>query len=257
MLAGTFTEGPRYATWRTRGTTDWLLVNTLGGRGRFGLTSGRELVTAAGDLTLIRPRTRHDYGTAAGAERWSLQFAHFHPRPDWLPLLDWPAVAPGVFALRTAGEAHRRVTEALGRAAEAHRGGFVHAELFGLNALESALLWCATQDPGTHGLDPRLIPVLEAVAARLAEPHTVASLARVAGLSGSRLSHLFVAQVGLPPMRFVERQRMQAAEQLLDLTDRPVAEVARTVGFTDPLYFSSRFSRHAGLAPSAYRAHRR
>jgi AraC family transcriptional regulator of arabinose operon len=253
VLAGAFVEGPGYAVWRSRGTTDWLIIHTVGGQGRFGPATAPVLTVAAGDLVLLRPGTAHDYGTAPRSPRWDLQFAHFHPRPDWIALLDWPEPSPGVRRLRTTGEVRRRVTECFTRTVVVSRSGLSQAQLFGLNALETALLWAATQKPDTPHLDPRLIAVLEEISVRLAEPLSVRALAVRAGLSESRLTHLFVAQLGTPPMRFVEQQRMRAAEQLLDLSPRSVAAVARAVGYEDPLYFSARFKRFTGRSPSAYR----
>jgi AraC family transcriptional regulator of arabinose operon len=155
--------------------------------------------------------------------------------------------------LHTTGEARRRVTECFDRVVVVTRSGLSQAELFGLNALEAAFLWAATQKPDTQHLDPRLIAVLEEISIRLAEPLSLAALAHRAGLSESRLTHLFAAQLGTPPMRFVEQQRMRAAEQLLDLSSRSVAAVGRAVGYDDPLYFSARFKRFTGRSPSAYR----
>ena len=120
--------------------------------------------------------------------------------------------------------------------------------MFAVNAVEAALLWCTTSDPGAGLLDPRVLAAMEDMAGRLAEPITVAELARRADLSPSRFAHLFAEQVGVSPMRYLERQRMRLAEQLLDLTPRTVAEIARTVGYDDPLYFSSRFRAYAGMA---------
>lgn len=254
LLAGSLSEGPEYAAWRTHGTTDWLLINTIDGRGRISLPQGGVLTTTEGDLVLYRPGVRHDYGTGDRAAVWSLQFTHFHPRPEWLPLLNWPEVAPGLLRLRTTGEAHSRVSQSLAQAVTLGRGGLVRAELFAQNAFEAALLWASTQAPDTLKVDPRLLGVLDDIDGRLAEPITVASLARTAGLSTSRLSHLFTSQLGTAPMRYVERSRMLAAEQLLDFTGRSIAQVARAVGFEDPLYFSTRFKRFTGLSPSAYRS---
>ena len=253
VLAGAFTEGPGYSTWRSRGTSDWLVINTVDGHGRFGLPNGSSMLTGRGELVLYRPGTRHDYGTAPRAQSWALQFAHFHPRPDWLALLDWPEAASGIRRLQTSGEVHRRVTESFERMVALSRSGLAQAELLGLNALEAAFLWAGTQKPDTGQLDPRLILVLEEITSRLAEPLTVASLAQMAGLSESRLTHLFASQLGTPLMQFVERQRMQTAEQLLDLASYSIAQVAHAVGYEDPLYFSTRFKRFSGLSPSAYR----
>lgn len=57
-------------------------------------------------------------------------------------------------------------------------------------------------------------------------------------------------------MAYVARQRIALARQMLDLTDRPVGMIARSAGFTDPLYFSTRFRRLVGSSPSRYRSRR-
>ncbi|MBA8794254.1 AraC family transcriptional regulator of arabinose operon [Friedmanniella endophytica] len=253
LEAGRFAEGPAYDTWRSRGTEDWLVIHTVGGRGRFGYAGG-EVESEPGDLVLLAPRTLHDYGTADGAGEWLLQFAHFHPRTEWLPLLDWPLLAPGLGRIRVDGEAGRRVREAFDQTVTLSRSGLARAELFGLNALEQVLLWASTQRPGSGRTDPRLITVLELISTRLAEPLTVAGLAAAVGLSASRLTHLFSEQLGLSPRDFLEQQRMQAAAQLLRLTGRTVTEVAAAVGYDDPLYFSTRFRRFSGRSPSAFRS---
>src|SRR6478735_9620802 len=69
IVAGEYAEGGDYATWRHQGTSDWLLIHTVGGSGRVAGTTG-EILTAPGDAVLLRPRLRHDYGTAA--DHWSL-----------------------------------------------------------------------------------------------------------------------------------------------------------------------------------------
>ncbi len=260
VLAGAFTADDRYDVWRPTGPEDWLLLNTVAGAGRIGVPGHPDLITAPGDVVVIRPGVPHDYGTgpaSAGADRlWSLQFAHVHPRPEWLTWLDWPQPVPGLLRVRTAGDARRRISEALSAADAFGRSDLRQATMFAVNAVEAALLWCTTSDPGAGGVDPRVLDAMETMAASLADPISVAELARRAGLSPSRFGHLFAAQVGVSPMRYLERQRMRLAEQLLDLTPRTVAEIARTVGFGDPLYFSSRFRAYAGMPPTVYRRRR-
>jgi len=259
VLVGAFTADDRYDVWRPSGTEDWLLLNTVAGSGRVGVAGHPDVITAVGDVAVIRPGVPHDYGTApagGGAGTWSLQFVHVHPRPEWLAWLDWPQPSPGVLRVRTAGDTRRRIREALEAADTFGRSELRQATMFAVNAVEAALLWCTTSDPGAGLLDPRVLAAMEDMAGRLTEPITVADLARRAGLSPSRFAHLFTAQAGTSPMRYLERQRMRLAEQLLDLTPRTVTEVARTVGFDDPLYFSSRFRSYAGRSPTAYRRRR-
>ncbi|MDX6247668.1 MAG: AraC family transcriptional regulator, arabinose operon regulatory protein [Kribbellaceae bacterium] len=254
MLAGEFDEGPGYATYRSRGTTDWLLIHTLAGRGRFGTNppSG-DVIASAGLTTLVRPGTLHDYGVEPELQHWHFLFAHFHPRPDWLPLLDWPSVAQGILQLRPSEQAAERITASLAECVRFQRSVLSHGELLSLNALEAAILWCDTQNPSAAQIDDRLLRAIELVDHDLKADLDVSRLARAGNLSSSRFAHLFRTQLGVTPQQFVERRRLDAACRLLELTTRPVAAVAAEVGFTNPLYFSTRFRRHTGRTPTEYR----
>ena len=253
VLSGHLDEGPEYSTFRRRGTTDWLLIHTVSGSGQLGGGDGAELRTAVGDAVLLRPRTPHDYGTAPGSPGWEIVFSHFHPRPEWMPLLEWPQPVAGIGRITADGEVHRRILAALHRSARAGRGGLARAELFSVNALEEALLWCDTQNRFGVRIDERILRVIDHVDAHLAEPLDVARLAGVVHLSASRLTRLFREHLGTSPQRYLERRRLTRAKELLDLTSRPVAAIAREVGWSDPLYFSQRFARFTGQSPTAYR----
>jgi AraC family transcriptional regulator of arabinose operon len=100
----------------------------------------------------------------------------------------------------------------------------------------------------------RVLSVVEYVRDHIAEQLSAQRLAAVAHLSPSRLSRLFTLQLGVTPQQYVERERMLLAQQLLGLTNRPVGEIARQLGWDDPFYFSKRFHRFSGLSPSDYRA---
>ena len=253
VFGGYLDEGPDYTTYRRRGTTDWLLIHTLSGSGRLVAHDGAALRTAVGDAVLLRPGSLHDYGTAHGATGWEIVFSHFHPRPEWMPLLEWPQPVPGIGRITAEGEARPRIVAALHRSARAGRGALTRAELFAVNALEEALLWCDTQNLLAPRVDERLLRVVDHIDAHLSEPLDVHRLAGVVHLSASRLTHLFREHLGTSPQRYVERQRITRAAQLLDLTSRPVAAIAREVGWPDPLYFSQRFKRFTGQNPTAYR----
>ncbi|RCK71486.1 helix-turn-helix domain-containing protein [Desertihabitans brevis] len=257
VSAGEFSEGVRYHVRRSRGTDDWLLLHTVDGAGLLLTADDRQMAVGADQAVLVRPGTVQEYGTDPAAGRWELLWTHFRPPPTWVALLDWPEVATGVGHLRLGAEVAERVRRALLDAARASRMAVGRPELFAQNALEAALLWYDTQNPRQRLLDERVLRVLEHIDAHLAEDLDVQDLARVAHLSASRLSHLFSAQVGSPPLRHLDAQRMELAAELLELTSQPVAEVARRVGYGDPLYFSTRFRRRHGVSPTRYRRERR
>jgi AraC family transcriptional regulator of arabinose operon len=246
LVTGEFDEGPDYTTFRRRGTTDWLLVQTLDGQGRFG-----HVRAEPGSVTLVRPGTLHDYGTVG--DRWHFLYAHVNPKPDWLPLLDWPEVAPGIVQLQPAGPTFERIAEHLRDAVRHQRSVLPQAEQLSANSLEAALLWCGTQNPKAVQIDDRLLRAIELIDQDLTANLDIPRLARAVNLSVSRFAHLFRNQLGVSPQQFVERRRLDAAARLLELTSRSVASVAAEVGYADPLYFSTRFRLHTGSSPTTYR----
>ncbi|MGW7680867.1 helix-turn-helix domain-containing protein [Kribbella sp. NPDC054772] len=252
-VAGQLDGNDTYRTVRASGTTDWLLLVTTAGRGRLRLTDGQDLGTGPGEITLVEPYTPHDYGTDPEARRWSLRWAHLDPRPDWLPLLEWPSPLPGFRQLRVNQAVRDRVVQSLDRATAAARNGLRLSSQFAMNAVEEALLWCDTQNPDRLALDARLLAVVEHVAEHLDQPHTVQSLARIADMSATRLAHLARAQLGTSLMLHVQQQRIDLAGQLLLVTNLPIAEIAVRVGYRDPLYFSRRFRAATTLSPTEYR----
>ena len=259
LITGRFREGPNYATWRSRGTTNYLLILTVAGYGRFGHAGG-DLQAGPGDAVLLKPGTRHDYGTAARPPRsWELLWVHFLPRPHWEAWLNWPEAAPGLrhLALGTETATRTRVEDALTAMHRYATGGLARRDDFALNALEAALLWCDAANPQTAAgdahLDPRIRRARTLLRERLGEPVPVPELARAVALSPSRLAHLFKEQTGQTPQQFVEQERIARAQQLLAFTSRSVAAIAEEVGFASPFYFAARFKKHTGLTPRDWR----
>ncbi len=255
---GLFQEGRGYQNWRERGTNDWLLIATLGGGGRFGHAGG-EWTARAGDLALLRPSTRHDYGTDARCGEWRLLWAHFHPRPHWSHWLNWPEIAPGLMRLNLPeAESRREIIGSLEAALKFVQGAAPRREAFAMNALESAILLCDAQNPQTRAarLDARVQKAMDFLCLHAAETVSMTELADVCGLSASRLAHLFREQAGQTPMQYLERQKLERARQLLELTARPVRQIAEELGFESAFYFSARFKRHTGASPREYRKNR-
>jgi len=226
---------------------------TISGLGRIGRRAGPDVIVRPGAVCLLAPGMPHDYGVEPQLQRWAVAYSHFHARPEWHVLLDWPGPARGLGLLQIKGAVYDRVLDQLRTAAAYSASPQPRAKLFGMNALEAALLWCDTQNPRARPLDERILAAVEYIAAQFHTPIDINSLAAQANLSVSRFAHLFAEQLGVTPMRYVESQRLALARQLLSSTRRPIAAIARDCGYQDPLYFSSRFHREVGASPSAYR----
>jgi AraC-like DNA-binding protein len=82
---------------------------------------------------------------------------------------------------------------------------------------------------------------------------TIEELAREAGLSRSVLAERFVAFVGMPPMSYLGKWRMQIAAGLLSGGNANMATIAAEVGYGSEAAFSRAFKKMAGVPPSAWR----
>ncbi|MFC9971954.1 helix-turn-helix domain-containing protein [Spirillospora sp. NPDC127200] len=89
--------------------------------------------------------------------------------------------------------------------------------------------------------------------AHLAEPITVADLARAACLAPRTFIRHFNRQTGTSPLRWVITQRVMASLPLLEGTVTPVEEIGAAVGFESPATFRHHFTRAMKTSPSAYR----
>lgn len=248
VVVGRAEEVDGYWVVRPRGRPDWLFTLTVDGCGRF-LAAGPEVVAAPGDVVVVPPDVPHDYAVRSGSARWEFLWAHAVVRSEWDPLLDGSRIQRTPLPASHLPAAVDAFTEALTH----RRTDRPMADRLAMNCLERAVLLVADARQAPEGITAEVAGVLEHVETHLDGDLSVRVLARAAGMSVSRFGHVFTAQVGNSPRRHVERRRLDLAARLLEETDRPVSAVARSVGFSDPLYFSRRFRGVHGLSPTAFR----
>jgi AraC family transcriptional regulator of arabinose operon len=88
----------------------------------------------------------------------------------------------------------------------------------------------------------------------LSAPVSVPELAELAGFSTSHFSARFRAATGFSVLEYMKRLRMARARQLLITSDHTVADIAASVGYLDPFYFSRQFTAVNGVCPRTFRA---
>ena len=126
-------------------------------------------------------------------------------------------VAPGVYVIAPIGVAVRRSTDVI-----------------------------AVENPGI------------AVAVRYLSDHfteviAVDDLARMAGMSRTRLEREFRTYFARSPYDYALQLRLRRARELLASSDLLISEVGARVGFSTPEYFSAIFKSHTGTSPKAFR----
>jgi transcriptional regulator GlxA family with amidase domain len=96
-------------------------------------------------------------------------------------------------------------------------------------------------------------PLLQWIVENLAEDLSVETLARRNHMSARTFARRFRAETGTTPHSWVTRQRVQAAEELLERTDHSIDWVAEEVGFGNAATLRHHFGRVRGLSPQQYR----
>jgi AraC-like DNA-binding protein len=78
-------------------------------------------------------------------------------------------------------------------------------------------------------------------------------VAQSLNLSASRLRHLFKAEMGLSPARYLKARRLKEAKELLETSFLNVKQVMLKVGYNHRAHFVGEFKKSYGLSPSQYR----
>jgi AraC family transcriptional regulator, alkane utilization regulator len=100
--------------------------------------------------------------------------------------------------------------------------------------------------------DPQVGRALRLLHHDPAQPWTVETLARAAGVSRSSLALRFTDLIGESPMHYLTAWRMHLARQMLQENRFTIPEVAARVGYTSEAAFNRAFKRAAGAPPGLW-----
>jgi len=101
--------------------------------------------------------------------------------------------------------------------------------------------------------DPHLSKALALIHDRPAHNWTVEALAKESALSRTVLAERFTKIVGMPPVHYLAKWRMQIASELLSAGKGNVASIAAEIGYESEAAFSRAFKKMIGVPPSAWR----
>jgi transcriptional regulator GlxA family with amidase domain len=88
---------------------------------------------------------------------------------------------------------------------------------------------------------------------RFAQKPQIADLSAAMAIHPRTLSRRFMASLGMTPIDYLQRLRIEAAKRMLARSARKVDRVGYLVGYSDPRFFKSLFRKHTGVTPAEYR----
>jgi len=247
-----FKQGPRV-------TTDvyWLWI--MRGRGEIILgNEERKVPVRPGDHVFITPNTRH-IACFPSRHGWSSISVHFFAdlfgSMDLLTLMGFPdrfRESPngelGEMAMRLVREFALKPPGWKSAMAAWIRLALLHVVRHGGRLFQPAPVNLDNGDVA------RFFPLLKSIDDRLGDSGlSMHDLARSIGLSDTRFRVLFKRLVGLSPVAYIHRRRIEQSCILLRQTDQSIKQIGAACGFADEPFFYRVFRRRIGTTPKCYR----
>ncbi len=99
----------------------------------------------------------------------------------------------------------------------------------------------------------RLRPVINYIAEHYSEKIYIDRLSEIIMVSADYFTKMFKDSIGKTPVDYINGIRINRSMQLLIESDKPISEIAESVGFTNSNYFHKIFKQYMGVSPLAYR----
>jgi AraC-like DNA-binding protein len=102
-------------------------------------------------------------------------------------------------------------------------------------------------------LNSKINQVVGHIHANLSKPLTIAELAGICELSNDYFSRLFLKVMGMRPIDYINRKRIEDAQLQLVATNDPIEKIALDVGIDNFSYFNRMFKKYSCSTPGEYR----
>jgi len=239
----------------------YLLHCVLDGAGTF-VRDGQSYAIQAGDCFLIEPDALVSY-TADSERPWHYRWVAFQGESAraLLAAAGFSAQKPVAYRASPAAERIPELLLQIRRAfadrvplAALEATGYLFALLAACGASVVPAVAASADQYGPYAKADVVKEALHYLSMQYAEEITMETLAASLGYNRAYLSRQFKKHTGVAPVTFLLRHRIDHARRLLrERDDLTIEQIAFSVGFRDPLYFTKQFKRLHGHSPSAYR----
>ncbi|MEG9544724.1 arabinose operon transcriptional regulator AraC [Mannheimia sp. HC-2023] len=244
-----------FPIYRPNGMNGYILNLTIKGKGSV-FQDDHQFDCKVGDLLLFPPNAVHDYRRSPDSDSWYHQWIYFRARTLWKDWLKWSDTVQNVGRLTIPNQkTYQNILDLFQKIEKEYNSNRLFSEAMSMCLLEQLIITCIELEPSNQKrkIEPRILDVCNLISQDIHINHKIEELAEYIHISPSRLTHLFVEQVGTSIVKWREEQRMIRARHLLHTSNAPIYHIARQLGYDDQLYFTRLFKRYTGLSPSAFR----
>ncbi|AXE40079.1 AraC family transcriptional regulator [Acidipropionibacterium virtanenii] len=247
--AGYFPRAGGHGRIRHRPISQAVVMICVRGRGWCATPAGRFDVRQ-GEVAILPPHLPHSYG-ADPEDPWTLWWIHISG--ESVPILVEATGATTQSPVQVPGDLHHLAALATELISVMERDTTAPRLLEASGIAWHLMTSLITSHKSHADTDELLDTIAQQLRDNLGNRPTVSELASTVGLSASHFAALFRQRFKVPVNQYQIQLRMARARELLDTTSRPVADVARELGYDDAFYFARQFGKLHGISPSKYR----
>ena len=207
------------------------------GRAVYTAADGRKTEGACGDLLFLPRNSRYFVELAPGSESILLNFS-LYEHAERLTVSD------EIFGI--GNEKNGFVRDTLEQLCRLYTGS---ANALPIKARVYALFDYVISMKTQSKADAVLVYINK----HLSESHSIPDIAKGCAMSESCFRRLVNAKTGLSPVRYIARQKIVKAKQLLAVDELSVEEIASILGYYDSAHFIKCFKRETGQTPAQFR----
>ena len=255
LSAGTYQlhTWPKLPTWRPRGRVDWQLIYVSAGEGHF-ILDGREVIVPAGNMVLYQPKQEQRY-YFLGVDKSQYWFVHFTGRVVRNILKHYEIPLDG-YVLHTGlsyayEDLFKRMRDELVECAWGYEEVLTY--LFRELLIEANRRMHEDVMRISGFVQNEIDRAKDYFRDHYNEEISIEQYAVSRNMSVSWFRKNFTLAVGVSPKQYILDLRIRNAQVLLETTDGTIGEIARIVGYENPLYFSRIFRKSKGVSPAKYR----
>ena len=255
LSAGTYQlyTWPKLPTLRPRGRVDWQIIYIAAGKGHF-ILDGKEVVVPAGNMILYQPKQVQNY-FYYGKDKTRVWFVHFTGH-DVRNILKHYEIPLDGYIL------HTGISYEYEDLFKKMRDELIECSW----GYEEMLTWLFREllVKMNRRMNEDVMKVSGFIQDEMSlakkyfmnhynEDVNIEQYAASRNMSTSWFGKSFAEAAGMSPKQYILDLRIRNAQILLETTDGTVSEIARIVGYDNPMYFSRLFRKAKGLSPLKYR----
>lgn len=231
------------------------LFYVLSGKGMF-YVEGKEIPVAPDDLIIINPHVEHTEKTLPndpmeyivfGVE--GLAFSFSHPKGD-------DAKGYSFYSYGSIKKHFINFSQLMIKEFQEKKPGF---EIVCHGLLQVLLVYISREQnvsvisDSSFQLSKECALAKRYIDANYSKNITLDLLADITHINKFYLAHSFAECMGQSPISYLTAKRLSASKELLVSSNRSIAQVASSTGFSSQSYFSQIFRKETGMTPQQYR----